>query len=104
MIKPSNYPTKIQHLTHGGGTPICEQLVNGGGRPNLQLKGNENSTLASTSMHGSTSNQKVFFKCDVCHSKWYVSCVYDYQVFIYLFSLLENHHENEQQVHWARKF
>ena len=84
------------HVTLGEGTLACEQPVNrdGGSTP---VGGTP--TSAGTSIPGGTSTQKVFFKYDVCHSKRYLSCAYDYQVFFYLFALLENHHGNEQQVH-----
>ena len=83
------------HVTPRGGTPAREQPVHRDGGRTL---GGGNPTSAGTSIPGGTSTQKVFFKYDVCHSKRYLSCVYDYQVFFYLFALLENHHGNEQQV------
>jgi len=89
------------HVTPGGGTPAREQPVNRDGGPTL---GRGTPTSAGNSISGGTSTQKVFLKYDIWHSKRYVSCILDYQVFIYLFALLENHHGSEQQVHWARKF
>ena len=53
LPKPSNYQIKTRSLTLFGGTPTCEQPVNEG----------------STLIQGGTSNQKVFFIFEVCHSE-----------------------------------
>ena len=81
------------HVTPGGETPAREQPVHRDGGPTL---GGGNPTSAGT------STQKVFFKYDVCHSKRYLSCVYDYQVYLFI-SLPEDNRGNEQLVHLARK-
>ena len=129
-LKPSNYQIKTGSVNSGGGNPICEQPDNSGcvaliskranlnsfnqgsAKPIVELKGNGTSTLGDTSIQGSTlskliqiENQKAFLNFAVSYSKWYVSCIYDYQLHIYTHThthiythtpLLEDHHGNEQ--------
>ena len=54
------------HYTPRGGTPTCEQPIHGDGRP---TPSGVTPTLADTSIQGDTSNQKVYLKYDVFHSK-----------------------------------
>ena len=57
MSKPSNHPTKMGHVTPGGGTPAREQPIHRYGGPTL---GGGTPTSADTSILGGTSTQKYF--------------------------------------------